>query len=767
MTAKKSAAILLLLFSIINFSLAQYSKTGWNLYTSMKDVRDLSTTGTKIWAASSGGLFTFDYNSPSSTITKYTSIDGLLSNELASVIVDHNGNIWSGGTDGSLNLFKPVSNIWQTSSDIAHSSEPSRAINDIFQYGDYMFLSTDFSIIKFSINSFEIVDQPYIYLGHLMPIKTPVYKTIVINDTIWAATKNGIAYANINNYLPIQSSWNDFNTSNSAMLTNTVNAVAYFNNKIIFGTDSGMVYYDNGTIVNYSPTYNGNPVKFPVKDLTVSNNKLYVVCYKTTDNIYKIDASNFNQAQLVYNGLTINAMTVINDNDYAFGTTNKGVTLFRNNISSSVIPNGPYSNLFFHISVDASSNVWGVSGSLGGEWAQESGVYKFDGKTWKNYTAESHPVIGGPCCGWVQVYPAKNNTDIYVGGFGNGMLKITGDSVFRYTDENSILKGLSPGFILVEGMREDNNNNLWLTNILTATPIVNWTAQVAYEIPLGNSPNTPLIFLAIDNYNTKWMTLGNEGGAIKGVLYFNEGIPTCQNVSYASLGADISSVFDVIVDKNGEVWIATNNGISIIADPYQVIANPNSIPSTQKMRIIENGLSTPLTEDVRTIRSDALNNKWIGTNSNGVLYVSSDGSTLLKQFNTSNSPLPDNHINVISADGANGIVYFGTSKGLVSYKTVALEPKAEFDKITVGPNPFVLPNSNVLRIDGLVENSSIKILSISGTLIREFESPGGRVAEWDGRDFNGNLVPSGIYIIVGFNKDGSQVGTGKVAVVKK
>jgi ligand-binding sensor domain-containing protein len=630
-----------------------------------------------------------------------------------------------------------------------------------------MFLSTDFSIIKFSINSFEIVDQPYIYLGPLMPIKTPVYKTTVVNDTIWAATKNGIAYANINNYLPIQTSWKDFNTSNSALLTNTVNAVTYFNNKIFFGTDSGMVYYDNGALVTYTPSVNGNPLKFPVKDLTVFNNKMYIVCFKTTDNIYIVDAANISQAQLIYNGLTVNAMTVLNDNDYAFGTASKGVTLFRNNTSSSVIPNGPYSNLFFHISVDASSNVWAVSGSLGGEAYLESGVYKFDGKTWKNYTYDSYPSMGTSGNGWVQVYPAKNNTDTYVGGFGNGMLKITGDSVTRYTDENSILRGLSAGYVLVEGMREDNNNNMWILNMLTASPIVNWTAQTSFEIPLGNSAITPLLFLAIDNYNTKWMTLGNEGGAIKGILYFNEGIPTCQNVSYASLGADISAVYDVIVDKNGEVWVATNNGISIISDPYQVIANPNTIPSTQKMRIIENGLSTPLTEDVRTIRSDALNNKWIGTNSNGVLYVSPDGSTLLKQFNTSNSPLPDNHINVISADGANGIVYFGTSKGLVSYKTVALEPKAEFDKISVGPNPFVLPNANKLRIDGLVENSSIKILSISGTLIREFESPGGRVAEWDGRDFNGNLVPSGIYIIVGFNKDGSQVGTGKVAVVKK
>jgi ligand-binding sensor domain-containing protein len=759
MMPKKSAAILLLIFSIINISLAQHSKTGWNLYTSMKDVRDLSIKDTKIWAASSGGLFTFDYNAPS-TITKYTSIDGMLSNDLTSVIVDHNGNIWAGGIDGSLDLYKPVSNIWQTSSDIANSNEPSKAINDIFQYGDYMFLSTDFSIIKFSINSFEIVDQPYIYLGPLMPIKTPVYKTIVVNDTIWAATKNGIAYANINNYLPIQSSWRDFNTSNSALITNMVNAVAYFNNKIFFGTDSGMVYYDNGTIVSYTPSYNGNPIKSPVKDLTVSNNKLYVVCYKTTDNIFKIDASNLNSAQLAYSGLTVNAMTVINDNDYAFGTANKGVTLVNINQASSILPNGPNSNLFEHVTVDQNSKIWAVSGG------DQGGVFNFDGSSWKIYTTEAYPQMKGN--DFRQVYASRNGTDIWASGFGEGLLKITGDSVFLFDDQNSILKNFGgQGFVLVEGVGEDNNGNLWVINRATTLPFVNFTQGVAYpnyESPVQNT----LIYMVIDSYNTKWMTFPSDvAGSEKGIYYLNESTGSNRIIRAPNLGADMNSVFNIAIDKNGEIWVATDNGIAIIRDPYQVIANPNSIPSIEKMRIIENGLSTPLTEHVTVIRVDALNNKWIGTNSNGLLYLSSDGSTILKQFNTSNSPLTDNKINNIAVDGKNGKVYFATQKGLLSYQTVAVEALTDCDQIKTSPSPYVIPNDNLLTINGLVEESSVKILSISGTLVREFESPGGRIAQWDGRDNSGQLVSSGIYIIVGYNKDGSKACTGKVAVVKK
>jgi hypothetical protein len=244
-------------------------------------------------------------------------------------------------------------------------------------------------------------------------------------------------------------------------------------------------------------------------------------------------------------------------------------------------------------------------------------------------------------------------------------------------------------------------------------------------------------------------------------------VPSGGYISLDQLGADIHGANDIIVDNNGEVWVATDNGVVIIADPYQVIQNPNSLPTTQKMRIIENGISTPLTENVITLRNDALNNKWLGTNASGVLYVSPDGSTLLNQFTMSYSPLPDNKINCLTTDSKTGLVYMGTQKGLLSYKTVAVEPLNEFDKITAGPNPYLIPNEHLLRIDGLVENSSIKILTISGTLVREMETPGGRIANWDGRDNNGSLVSSGIYIIVGYNKDGSKVGTGKVAVLRK
>ena len=72
-----------------------------------------------------------------------------------------------------------------------------------------------------------------------------------------------------------------------------------------------------------------------------------------------------------------------------------------------------------------------------------------------------------------------------------------------------------------------------------------------------------------------------------------------------------------------------------------------------------------------------------------------------------------------------------------------------------------------MTIEGLVKNSDIKILTISGKLVKQFTSPGGRVAYWDGRDNSGNLVSSGIYLVVAYDTEGNNVTTGKVAVLRK
>jgi ligand-binding sensor domain-containing protein len=172
-------------------------------------------------------------------------------------------------------------------------------------------------------------------------------------------------------------------------------------------------------------------------------------------------------------------------------------------------------------------------------------------------------------------------------------------------------------------------------------------------------------------------------------------------------------------------------------------------------------------QTVNCIAVDALNQKWIGTNE-GLLLVNSDGSSLLATYNTTNSPLLSNQITSLAIDQNSGTVYAGSNSGITSFKTDAERPLESFNELFIYPNPFKINNTNnQLTIEGLVKDSNIKILTISGRLVRQFISPGGRVAYWDGRDDSGRLVASGIYLIVAYDTEGNNVTTGKVAVLRQ
>ncbi len=247
----KKLVILTALF-VIGCSLYSQNTTGsWKIYTSLREVKGISLGNNMVWSASSGGLFSFDAGNLSS-VRKYTSLDGLRSNELTAVNVGNDGKIWAGAFDGSISVYNPQNQVWQQITDILTSSEPSKRINAFYEYNNLKFFATEFCIVKFSIPQFQFVDQPYTRFGNLAA-PTPVYDVMVINDTIWAATKNGIAYANINNNLPISSNWNSFTTGNSVLNDNQSNALAYFDNRVFIGTDSGMVYFQGGSLIAYSP----------------------------------------------------------------------------------------------------------------------------------------------------------------------------------------------------------------------------------------------------------------------------------------------------------------------------------------------------------------------------------------------------------------------------------------------------------------------------------------------------------------------------------
>jgi hypothetical protein len=166
---------------------------------------------------------------------------------------------------------------------------------------------------------------------------------------------------------------------------------------------------------------------------------------------------------------------------------------------------------------------------------------------------------------------------------------------------------------------------------------------------------------------------------------------------------------------------------------------------------------------------DALNNKWIGTN-NGVFVINPDGTQILPPTYTvasTNGQLLADDVRSIAIDQKRGIVYFGTELGLSSLAIGSVQTSKSYSNLEIGPNPFILPSDQPLTIRNLVAVSTIKVITVSGFVVTQFEAQYGGIATWDGKDKNGKLVSSGIYFIIAFAENGSQTVTGKVAVIRR
>ena len=746
-----------LLILLPNILLSNVSK--WENFTDMKNVVSISVDpGSPIsYCASSGGLYVIDLNS-GNVLKKYTNLNGLISNELTAITIDNQNRLWIGASDGSITIFNYRNSTWKYILDIKNSNESNKSINSFAIYNDSIFVATGYGIQNISTLNLNFIDAPYYQLGTLNN-KTKVNDLTILNNVLYAATASGIAYASlINTNLNNPASWT---TYKSYPMNENVLTIEAFNNNVYAGSDSGFQYFD-GNI--WSPYPNSIVADTNVISIKSIGNRLYFVAGRII--YYAVAGALQNIIQFQPAG-NYNTISSDNNQNPIIGSVRNGSLVKIGSNYEYIAPNGPLSSSFDYLAVDDNGNIWAAGGQ------GDAGFYKFDGSTWENYNTSTHPEIGSSNF-FRKIY--YENGTLWAMSYGGGLTKINGSTTININPSNSVLPGISgsPNYCVPFGGSYDSYGYFWVsfyeTNTSRSLYVYTgddslWTGFINPSIVMSARMGN----IAIDNYNTKWI---KSNGNPPGLYFFNE------NGTISNPGDDIygfynsnefsdAEVKDVIVDRNNEVWIATTNGVYIISNPLAAIQNPNQKPTPEKLRIISGNLAVPFTENCRTLRNDILNEKWIGTDNNGVFHLSEDGSTLIEQFNITNSPILDNSITSIVVSNKTGKAYFGTLNGLSSYQTNAIEPVEEFEDIICSPNPYLLPPNVDLRIDGLIEDSFIKIITLNGQVVTEFESPGGKIATWNGRNSKGDLVPTGIYIVVAFNKDGSKVGKGKVAIVRK
>ena len=385
---------------------------------------------------------------------------------------------------------------------------------------------------------------------------------------------------------------------------------------------------------------------------------------------------------------------------------------------------------------------------------------KFDGNTWTYFNNTNTPELQSNDIINVSTY----GNDVFLSNWGKGVTVYKAGIFTTYNTLNTDIVGISdnPAFVSISAVQSDSKGNIWAANNATASRkqlSVLTTDNKWYHYNISPLSSDALGTMVIDQYDTKWFvsTINNAG-----VYYFNEK-NTFTNLSddtqgnlTTSDGLITNSVSSLAIDKRGQLWIGTSEGINLVTNT----TSPKASLTNKVAYSVRN-------QTVTCIAIDPLDNKWIGTKQ-GVFVLSSDGIQLLNYYTTKNSPLPSDDIKSITVNPKTGVAYIGTDYGLASLTTSSLQPEESFNELFVYPNPLVIDGSNTTStIDGLIKDTSIKILDVSGKSIRTFVTPGGRVASWDGKDENGNYVATGIYIIVAYDTEANNVATAKVAVIRK
>ena len=314
-------------------------------------------------------------------------------------------------------------------------------------------------------------------------------------------------------------------------------------------------------------------------------------------------------------------------------------------------------------------------------------------------------------------------------------------------------------------MKFDTDGNLWCTNAQTLEPLsVQYTNGEWESFSLGNTvtENQNLAKLIIDRNNQKWIQLKNNG-----LIVFDEmrtGNKT-KKISNGENNGNLNSdrVFAMAEDLDGEIWIGTDDGVSVFYNPSDVFEGEQA----STIIVTKDGYNTYLLDGllINDIEVDGANRKWFATNNSGAILTSANGTEELIHFTAENSPLFSNKVVDIEVNDETGEVFFATDKGLISYRAGATKGSNNFSNVVVFPNP-VKPNyQGSISIKGLLTDAQVKITDVSGNLVYKTKALGGQ-ANWDGNMTNGREARSGVYLIFCSDEDGNENHVSKLLIVR-
>jgi hypothetical protein len=743
---------------------AQIPNNTWRDHLAYSSASMVAITPEKVFCSmSSGGMLS--YEKSSGEVEKLSKVTGLSDVNISSIAYSDVSNILViGYTNGNIDLITSLGIV--NMPDIKRKSITGlKSINQILIHETMAYLACNFGVVQI-----DLVEQEFVgtYYFGTSGTAIKVNDISILENTIYAATEAGIYKVDINaTNLVDYSFWTLMD--NLPASTQEYKLIEVFNNQLF------AVYTNSSTnkdqIISFTEGAdweNWNPVSDDFINQLSSYNDLLSVVTDDKTSFYN------SSLQLTKSISMINGRQALKDTDgiiYAAADF-RGFLMYKENETEvNLTVTCPRFNTTGFIATK-DDYVWVGSGGDYNPYVAAA-AHNFYDEAWITLSPGYVDGLDGIGNFYKFAYHPTIDNYVYASSYMFGLFELHDTEVVTKHDRisSSVLATLPENVgVRIADLAFDYKGDLWT--------IMDETIQPVYVLRGGTEWEQVILSSSIFKANGKWRgLLVTETNQIW-ILNDRDGIVVLQEQSDGSFyekyftiknqdGTILSMAYSMAEDKNGDIWVGTNRGPIVYSSDVDIFDEDEVYGNMVKLARNDGTDDADFLLDyeiVNDIAVDGGNRKWLATETSGVFLVSEDGLTTLHQFTEDNSPLISNNVISVGVQEKTGEVFISTNEGLVSYMGQATEGFDDFTDVYVYPNPVRPDYDGDITVTGLIEDANVKITDISGNLVYETTSLGGQ-AIWDGKNFNGHKVQSGVYLVFMTNDDGSKTHITKLVFI--
>lgn len=733
----------------------------WREHLPYNNAIDVAAGSEKIFCATPYSLFTV---AKDNSIERMSRVTGLNETGISAINYDRaNEKLFIAYENSNIDILyrNDVLNV----PDLKRSSIiGDKRIYAIYPLGKNYYLSTGLGVVVIDGDRYEVKDSWFIGNGGNR-VKTNGFTSDA--GFFYAATEEGLkqAVSSAPN-LADPSHWQLVSGANGLPGGNCSNVIVVQGRLIALVNDS--LFTRNAG--NWNLFYEDG---WPVVNMSVAENRITLSQRKTNGESRVVILNNDGSVSRTLSQpgvISFPRKTILVQNDPWVADQFGGLSHFTASSFEQFKPNSPEATASGEMLV-SNDVFYATAGEVNDAWNYQyngNGIYIFKEGTWININRYRFPKLD-TLLDYITIAIDPTDQTAWAGSYGGGLLHLKSNQGFDIFKQGIIgpMVGDSASY-RIAGLAFDAQRNLWVSNYGAVQPLLvkktdgNW---IKFSVPFFLTENA-LTQLLIDDNDYKWIVAVKGGGLLcfdNGANIDNTGDDRWKMVRAGAGNGNLpdGDVLCIAKDKNGFIWVGTTNGVGVIQCPEAIFsaAGCEAVwPIVQQGNFagyLFNG------EEVRSIAVDGADRKWVATR-NGVWLIDATGEKVIYQFTEENSPLLSNDVRKITINGATGEVFFATLKGICSFRSTATEGADRNTRVLVFPNPVPPGYTGSIAVRGLVNNAIVKITELDGRLVYQARALGGQFV-WDGRNYRGQKISSGVYLVLVSDDPSGAAGKEKAA----